>query len=413
MTFDSRSAGVGAAIAIVVLTLAFGLYLLLSPPAPPGAPTAASAEKMKKADAAKSAGHSAGDPLAAISVELSPSEYAQFKVGPAEARDFLIQRDTVGTIDFNEDMSVQVFTPFQGKVISLFARAGDDVKKGAPLFTIDSPDLLQAESTLVANAATLALTTRALERAAQLYSVQGVAQRDLDQAKSDQQAAEGAYRAARDALRIFGKADADMDHIVAERKIDSVLTVTSPIGGRVTARNAAPGLFIQPGNAPAPFVVTDLSTMWLIANVSEMDVPLLRVGQNVDVSVKALPGRVFHADISNIAATVDPNSHRIMVRSNIRDPDHELRPGMFATFLIRTGKTVRSAAVPDSGVVREGDGTMTVWVPMNQSRIVKREVKVGLQQDGRWQILEGLEPGEQVVKEGALFLSNALTEASR
>jgi cobalt-zinc-cadmium efflux system membrane fusion protein len=153
--------------------------------------------------------------------------------------------------------------------------------------------------------------------------------------------------------------------------------------------------------------------MWLIANVSEMDVPLLRVGQNVDVSVKALPGRVFHADISNIAATVDPNSHRIMVRSNIRDPDHELRPGMFATFLIRTGKTVRSAAVPDSGVVREGDGTMTVWVPMNQSRIVKREVKVGLQQDGRWQILEGLEPGEQVVKEGALFLSNALTEASR
>jgi cobalt-zinc-cadmium efflux system membrane fusion protein len=368
---------------------------------------------MKKAEAAKGAGHSAGDPLAAISVELSPAEYRQFKVGPAEAHDFLIQRETVGSIDFNEDMSAQVFTPFQGKIIGLFARAGDDVKKGAPLFTIDSPDLLQAESTLVASAGTLALTARALERATQLYSVQGVAQRDLDQARSDQQAAEGAYKAARDVLRIFGKTDADMDRIVAERRIDSVLTVRSPIGGRVTARNAAPGLFVQPGNAPAPFVVTDLSTMWLIANVSEMDVPLLRPGQNVDVSVKAYPGRLFHAEISNIAATVDPNSHRIMVRSNIRDPEHELRPGMFATFLIRTGKTMHSAAVPDSGVVREGDGTMTVWVPMNERRIVKRAVKVGLQQDGRWQILEGLEPGEPVVNEGALFLSNALTEASR
>jgi membrane fusion protein, heavy metal efflux system len=110
---------------------------------------------------------------------------------------------------------------------------------------------------------------------------------------------------------------------------------------------------------------------------------------------------------------VDPNTHRVLVRSEVRDPRHELRPGMFATFVIRTGNSTRSPAVPYSGVVREGDGTMTVWVTTDQKRMTKREVKVGLQQDGYWQILEGLKPGEQVATEGALFLNNALTAASR
>jgi membrane fusion protein, heavy metal efflux system len=417
MAIDKKSAAAGAVIAAVVLGVGIAIYLAMFSPGSSrkeaGPANAHPASNGGSGASAKNGNHAAGDPLAALSVELSASEYSKFKIAPAVEVDFLIQRETVGTIDFDEDMSVQVFTPFQGKIISLFAKAGDDVKKGAALFTIDSPDLLQAESTLVAAAGTLKLTTRVLERATELYAVQGVAQRDLDQAKSDQQAAEGAFKAARDAVRIFGKTDAEMDRIVAERKIDSVLSVNSPIGGRVTARNAAPGLFVQPGNTPAPYTVTDLSTVWLLANVAEGDIPLLRLGQNVQVSVKAFPNRVFHAQISNIGAAVDPNTHRVLVRSDLGDPGHELRPGMFATFLIRTGKTMHSPAVPDSGVVREGDGTMTVWVPMNEKRIVKRAVKVGLQQDGMWQILEGLEPGEPVVNEGALFLSNALTEASR
>jgi cobalt-zinc-cadmium efflux system membrane fusion protein len=86
---------------------------------------------------------------------------------------------------------------------------------------------------------------------------------------------------------------------------------------------------------------------------------------------------------------------------------------MFATFVIRMGKSTRSPAVPLSGVVREGDGTMTVWVTTDRKRLVKRAVKVGLQQDGLHQILEGLKPEELVATDGALFLNNALTAASR
>jgi cobalt-zinc-cadmium efflux system membrane fusion protein len=266
---------------------------------------------------------------------------------------------------------------------------------------------------LITTAGVLTLTTRVLERAQQLYAVQGVAQKELDQAVSDQQAAEGAFKAARDAVRIFGKTDADMDRIVADRKIDPVLVVRSPIAGRVTARNAAPGVLAQPGTAPAPYTLSDISTMWMLANVAETDFPFLRLGVAVDVTVKAYPGRVFRGIIVNIGAAVDPNTHRVVVRSEVRDPRHELRPGMFATFVIRTGRAVRSPAVPLNGVVREGDGTMTVWVTSDRRRLVKRTVTVGLEQEGFDQILEGLKPGQLVATDRALFLNNALTEASR
>ena len=356
---------------------------------------------------------SAADPLTAQSVELSASEFKQFKVERAREHEFTIQRETVGNIDFNQEMSVAVFPPVQGKIIALFASAGDDVKKGMSLYTVDSPDLVQAGSSMIAAAGILELTTRTLKRSKELYEIQGVSQKDLDQAISEQQSAEAALKAARDAVRIFGKTDAEMDRMIAERRVDSVLVVRSPITGKVTARSAAPGLFTQPGNPPAPYTVSDISTMWMVANVAESDFPFVRLGEKVDVTVNAYPGRVFQGKIVNIGASIDLNTRRVSVRSEIRDPKHELRPGMFATFLIRTGQAVPSVAVPLNGVVREGDGTMAVWVTTDRRRLIRRAVKVGFQQDGFAQIIEGLRPGELVATEGALFLSNAVTEASR
>jgi len=415
MSLNKKRAVVGTATvaaAFIIALVAYYVGFSGGPPAEGTAPSAARAADTNRSPS-KAPERTSADPLTAQSIELSASEFKQFKVEPAGERVFTIQRETVGTIDFNQEMSVPVFPPVQGKIITLFARAGDDVKKGMPLYTIDSPDLVQAGSSLIAAAGVLNLTTRVLNRAKQLYEVQGISQKDLDQATSDQQAAEGALKAARDAVRIFGKTDADMDRIIAERKIDPVLVVASPITGRVIARNAAPGLLAQPGNQPAPYTLSDISTMWMVANVAETDFPLLRLGEEVDVTVKAYPGRMFRGKIVTIGASVDPTTHRVSVRSEIPDPKHELRPGMFATFVIRTGKAVRSVAVPLNGVIREGDGTMAVWVTTDRKRLVRRTVKIGLQQDGFAQILEGLQPGELVATESALFLSNALTAASR
>ncbi|WP_426411449.1 efflux RND transporter periplasmic adaptor subunit [Bradyrhizobium ganzhouense] len=342
------------------------------------------------------------------SVELNEKQISTVKIEAVKEYEFPVERATVGSIDFNEDLTLQVFTPYQGRILEAFAKVGDDVKKGQVLFTIDSPDLLSASSTLIAAAGVHELTTRALKRLSSLYEIKAVAQKDLEQAVSDQQTAEGSLKAARDAVRIFGKADAEIDAIIRERRADPKLVVKSPIDGRVTARNAAPGLFVQPGSAPAPYSVADNSTMWMLANVAESDVSTIHVGQEVKVAVMSYPGKVFEGHISTISSSVDANTHRMLVRSEIEDPNHELRSGMFARFAITTGNPVRSPAVPLDGVVREGDGTMTVWVTTDRKRFIQRTVKIGDRKDGLRQILDGLQPGELVATEGAIFLSNML-----
>jgi cobalt-zinc-cadmium efflux system membrane fusion protein len=343
------------------------------------------------------------------SVELTDRQTGSLKIGPVELRSFETLKTSVGTIDFDENMLVQVFSQYPGKILQAFFNLGDEVKRGDILFTIDSPDLLQAESALLASAGVLELQTRTLARATQLLRAGGSAQKDVDQATSDHQTAEGNFKAARNAVRIFGKADTEIDQILAQRKVDSTLLVPSPISGRIIARNAAPGFLTQPGNAPAPYSVADLSTMWMVANVIETDAPAYRVGQEVEVRVPAYPDTTFHGHVTTVGSMIDQNTHRQLVRSEIADPQHLLRSGMFASFVIRMGDPAQSPAVPSEGVVREGDGTMTVWVTADQRRFVKRTVTVGIQQQGGWsQIVQGLEPGELVVTDGAVFLSNKL-----
>ncbi len=271
------------------------------------------------------------------SIELNDKQLKSIKYGPVETHSFSQQRVAVGSIDFDENLAVQVFTPYQGRIIKAYAEIGDEVRKGQTLFTIESPDLIQAESSLISAAGVYDLTTAALNRAKPLYDTQGLAQKDLEQAESDQMSADGALKAARDAVKLFGKTDAEIDAMIAQRKIDRALVVASPIDGRVTARQAQPGLLVQPGAAPAPYQVADISTMWMLANVAETDSPLFHAGQTVRVKVMAFPDHDFEGKISTIGATVDPNTHTVLVRSEVRDPRRELRPGMFATYVINTG----------------------------------------------------------------------------
>jgi cobalt-zinc-cadmium efflux system membrane fusion protein len=369
----------------------------------------AKADDSPRANAGPDAGTKSGAPAQRSStetVELSDAQLGMISIGAVSEHSFPIQTEAVGNIDFNEDLAAQVFPPYQGRIVKLFAMLGDNVKRGQPLLTIESPDLIQAESGLIAAAGVSDLTTHTLERAKQLFEVQGMAEKDLQQAISDQQTAEGALKAARDAVAVFGKSELEIDRMVKTRTIDPYLVVPSPIAGRVTARTAAPGDFVQPGNAPAPYSVADISRIWMNASVTESDMPRVRRGQPVHVSVMAYPGRVFDGEISMVGATVDPQLHRGLVRAEIDDPKHELLPGMFASFVIVTGAPVSAVAVPVEGVVREGDGSMTVWFATDGHHFRKGMVKVGLQHAGYDQILDGVGSGARIVTKGAVFLDN-------
>jgi cobalt-zinc-cadmium efflux system membrane fusion protein len=339
-------------------------------------------------------------------LDLSPSQLNSIKIEPVGSYLFPVEKEAVGNIDFADDLSVQVFPAYQGTIIKSFVELGVSVRKDQPLYTIKSPDLIQAESNLIGAAATLDLTNKELAR---VQGLGGIAEREKEQAISDQQTAEGALKAARDAVLVFGKTDAEIDQMIASRRTDAALVVRSPISGKITAFNGPPGLLVQPGNLPAPYSVADVTIKWMLANVSESELSFFHLGQPVQVKVMAYPGRVFKGKVSKIYATVDPNTHRVTIRSEIADPHDELRPGMLANFVIQVHDPVEATAIPANGVVREADGTMTAWVTTDRHRFVQRIIRVGLRKDDRVQVLDGLQRGELVVADDAVFLSNMLS----
>lgn len=350
----------------------------------------------------------ASSPASERSVDLNPTQLNAIKIAPVQTRSFPDEREAVGTIDYDSDLSAPVLSSYPGRILKTFAALGDHVEKGQPLYSIDSPDLVQAESALISSAASLDLTTKEFQRAKDLYATNfGVSQREFEQAASDQQTAQGAFNAARRNARIFGKTEAEIDRIIANHRIDSTLVISSPVAGVVTAFSATPGLLVQPSGA-APFTVSDMSVKWMLASVIESEAPLYRFGQPVRATLLAYPGRVFAGTITKVYPGVDPNTHRLTVRCNLPDADDELRPGMMATFLIQVHPPVESPALPDEAIVRNGDGAMTAWVTSDRRHFVEKLVTVGLSRDGERQIVSGLQSGQLAVINGAIFLNNIL-----
>jgi cobalt-zinc-cadmium efflux system membrane fusion protein len=241
----------------------------------------------------------------------------------------------------------------------------------------EDPAIVQAESTLVGAAATYVVNSNELLRAQALYGTNGVSRRELEQATSDEQSAGAALKAVRDALRALGKTDAEIDAMITAGEISSAPASSSPV-------------------------------KWVLANVLESDSPLIHTGQTVHIKVMAFPNLDLEGKVSKIYATVDPNIHRLAIRCTVSDSRDELRPGMLANVAIEVAKPIETIAVPANGVVREGDGTMTVWVTTDRRHFTQRLVKTGLREDGEVQILDGLQGGELVVTDGAIFLDNML-----
>jgi len=341
-------------------------------------------------------------------VDLNEKQASGLKLHSVEISNFSTQLAAYGSIDFNENSAVQVFTPYQGKIIQTFADVGDFVSKGQPLYTVDSSDLAQAEATLLSAKGVFDQASATLNRAKDLYQMRSISLKELEQNTADQNAAEASLKAAREGVRLFGKTTADIQKIESDRRLDAVLIVSSPINGQVVTRNAQPGLLVQPGNAPAPYVVADVVNKWLIINASEEDSTKLHAGQELDVKVPVLPEESFKGRIKIVSSIVDPITRTVLVRADISDPKRILRSGMYATYLVRGDKVVKGVGVPEDAIVREGDGTMTVWVTEDGRHWVSRAVTLGLKTNGLVQVTSGLEEGEKIATTGAIFLSNML-----
>jgi cobalt-zinc-cadmium efflux system membrane fusion protein len=243
------------------------------------------------------------------------------------------------------------------------------------------PNIVQGTSTLLTAAANYAVTERELNRAKDLLATKGVSEREVEQANSDEQTAKAALDAARSALLLLGKSDAEIDHIIATGKI------------------GASGVMPR-------------GTKWVLANAPEADVASFHPGEPLHVNVEAITSHEFSGSVAEVYAAVDPNLHRVTVRGKVDDPNDELRPGMLVSVKIEVAKPVTSTEIAANGVVREGDGTMTAWVTSDRQHFIQRHIEIGMLEDGKIQILKGLQPGQFVVTDGAVLLDNVLLAPS-
>jgi cobalt-zinc-cadmium efflux system membrane fusion protein len=352
-------------------------------------------------------------------VRASPDQLHQLEVAKVRTHPFRALRHAIGRIAYNDDASTPVLTPFSGRVTRLIARVGDVVKRGDPLFEIDSPEVVQPQNDFIATLAALNkaraqhnLATIVEKRQRNLYEGKAAPLKDFQQAEADLVAAENDLRAAgtavdaaRNRLAILGLTQEQIGSLQQKREIRRATPIFAPIDGTVIGRKVGPGQYVRSDSGEALFTIADLSTMWLKALIPENDIPAIQVGQLAEVKITALPGRVFDARIAAIEASADATTRRVVVRSEIPNPDGALKSEMFASFTIVTGETEESAAVPASAVIREGD-EVSVWVEIEPLVFKRRVVEVGIEQGGMVQVRKGLKVGEEVVVRGAIFVDN-------
>lgn len=348
-------------------------------------------------------------------------QWKALKIEAVETRNFRTEQVTEGNIALDDDLNTPVFSPYSGRVTRLIAKLGDKVESGAPLFTVEATEFVQAANDLI-TAASAQKTTRVQliqaeineKRAHELYVAKGGALKDWQQSQTDLAAAQNSLRsseialaAVRNRLRILGKSDKEIAALEAQQtqKLDAAAVVTAPIAGMVTQRQIGLGQYITSGGSNPVYTIGDLSMVWLIANVREAAAGSVRLGQPVEVRVMALPGRVFRATISWVAPSIDPNTHRLSVRADVENRDGILKPNMFATFSIITGEATTAPAVPQSAIVYEGDRAR-VWVAGDRT-LSSREVGVGRTSDGMVEIQSGLSAGDMIVTRGTIFIDRA------
>jgi cobalt-zinc-cadmium efflux system membrane fusion protein len=264
--------------------------------------------------------------------------------------------------------------------------------------------------------AQLTTATRNADRQRQIYQTAGGALKDYQQAQADLAAAQATARtaaaalgAARDKLSILGKSQGEiaaLERVGEMSGIHDVTTLRAPISGLIASRDVSAGQYVNQGGDKPVMFITDPSRVWLIAQVAETDADAVHVGDVVDVTTPALPGRVFSARIEVVGAGLDPDTHRLPVRATIANPDGALKPQMFASFSIRKAVEGDAILVPSMAVIHEGD-TARVWVMRPDKLLAARNVTVGDERDGRIEILSGLRPGEMIVTSGALFVNEA------
>ena len=313
-------------------------------------------------------------PLAPIQLTPQRMQSIGIVLGKVESKAVNTEIRFYGNVQVDERRQAYVQTRFAGWIRKVYADAtGNFIGKGQPLFTIYSPDLVTTEQEY--------LLAKKNSESLQQSTVSGVAS-----------GASSLFSAAKERLLQWEVSPAEIEKLDQTGKAITDLTISSPVSGYITQKNALPNMYVQPETML--YTVADLSDVWVLAQVFQSDAGKIKPGDPAEVTVDAYPGRVFNGRVDYILPQLDTTTRTLPVRLVFSNPGLKLRPGMYVNVTLKL-PLGRQLVVPASAVFHSGTRSL-VFTYRGEGNIEPREVELG-PRVGDQQVLKGVRAGEQIV----------------
>jgi membrane fusion protein, heavy metal efflux system len=311
--------------------------------------------------------------------------------------------ETTGVVDFDNDQATSVLAPFSGPVARLLVAPGDKVHQGQPLALVDSPDFSAAISAYRKALISARNARRLADADKDLVQHEGVSRREAEQAQTDAANAEADRDAALQALVALDVDAGTIKAIQAGRAVARAQgIIRAPIAGTVVEKLITPGQLLQAGTTPC-FTVADLSKVWVMAQVSAAELAAIRVGDPAQVD-SGMPGVELPGTVDNIAAVVNPDTRAVAARIVVPNPGDVLRKQMYVRVRIQSRQAGQGLLMPVSAMLRDDENLPFAYVIQHDGSFARRHVTLGPRNGDRYEVSDGLKPGDQIVVDGGLFV---------
>lgn len=318
------------------------------------------------------------------------------------------QLRTTGTVQPNAYRETPVMPLVGGRITSVRAELGQAVREGQILATIHSEELADAQMKYLSVDANLQFHVTQAKRFEKLAEIGAVSKQELEEVVSKLREHHAEHASLRERMLLYGLTEQEIFALKSATQVRSEVPVHSPVSGIITARGINVGQVVTMRDKL--FDVTNLSTVWVIANVYEKDFGILRLGAVVTINTPSYPGRTFRGTISYVDPIVDAQTRTAKVRIEVPNPGQMLKLGMFVDAFVNTGSSVQALAVPKAAVQTVGSDQI-VFVSAGEGRFQLRRVQFEEGNNGFYRVLSGLSEGEKVVTEGSFFLRAELARS--
>jgi membrane fusion protein, heavy metal efflux system len=342
----------------------------------------------------------------ARNLSLTPAQASRIRVATVTIEPFRPTVQTTGTVAFNGDQSTQVLAPVSGPITRILVNPGSVVHRGDALATVTSPDFAAATAAYRKAESAYRNLQRIADLDAQLFKNDAIPRRELEQAQTDAAAAAADRDAAIEQMRALGVDEASVASVRDNRgTAPTQAVIRAPISGTVVEKLVNQGQLIQAGSTPC-FTIADLSSVWVMANVFESDLPAVAAGEPATITTGALPTPIA-GRVAYVGALVDPASKATAVRILTPNPRGILKRDMLVNVSIRANEGRNGLLIPTSAVLRDDQNLPFIYLALPNDQYARRRITVGARVDDRYEVTAGIRAGDRIVVDGALFLQFA------